>query len=105
MQHYRKVGARRAQAISKVCFAARARVEEHRVVDIRLAFGSVAPTVVRALKTESVLRGSRLDPATLDAAVRTLDAELAPIDDIRSTERYRRLVAANLLIEFGTRLS
>ena len=66
--HYRKVGARRAQAISKVCFAARARMDGGRVADLRLAFGSVAPTVVRATRTEALLRASSLDPATLDEA-------------------------------------
>ena len=104
IDHYRKVGARRAQAISKVCFAARARMDGGRVADVRLAFGSVAPTVVRATKTESVLRGNSPDPATIDAAVQTLDSELAPIDDIRSTSRYRRRVAANLLSEFAGQL-
>src|SRR5262245_21194409 len=54
-QHYRKVGARRAQAISKVCFAAAALVESGRIADIRLAFGSVAPTVVRAFGAEATL--------------------------------------------------
>ena len=102
--HYRKVGARRAQAISKVCFAARARMDGGRVADLRLAFGSVAPTVVRATKTEALLRSSNLDPATLDNALQALDAELAPIDDVRSTATYRRRVAANLLIEFLDRL-
>jgi CO/xanthine dehydrogenase FAD-binding subunit len=102
--HYRKVGARRAQAISKVCFAARARMDGGRVADLRLAFGSVAPTVVRAIKTEALLRSSRLDPATLDKALQALDADLAPIDDVRSTAAYRRRVAANLLIEFLDRL-
>ena len=71
---------------------------------MRLAFGSVAPTVVRATRTEALLRGSSPDPGTFDAAVQALDSELAPIDDIRSTARYRRRVAANLLIEFGARL-
>lgn len=104
IDHYRKVGARRAQAISKVCFAARARMDGVRVADVRLAFGSVAPTVVRAVKTESVLRGNSPDREAIDAAVQTLDSELAPIDDIRSTSRYRRRVAANLTIEFLQRL-
>jgi CO/xanthine dehydrogenase FAD-binding subunit len=104
IDHYRKVGARRAQAISKVCFAARARMDGARVADVRLAFGSVAPTVVRATKTESVLRGNWPNPETLDAAVQTLSSELAPIDDIRSTSRYRGRIAANLLIEFAARL-
>ena len=104
IDHYRKVGARRAQAISKVCFAARARMDGARVADVRLAFGSVAPTVVRAMKTESLLRASDLEPARFDNARQTLATELAPIDDVRSTANYRTRVAANLLVEFLGRL-
>ena len=104
MQHYRKVGARRAQAISKVCFAARARVDASRVQDIRLAFGSVAPTVVRAVHAEAAIRGAAPDASRIDAAVAALERDIAPIDDIRSTRDYRMRVAANLLIEFAASL-
>jgi CO/xanthine dehydrogenase FAD-binding subunit len=100
LQHYRKVGARRAQAISKVCFAGAALVEGGRVADIRLAFGSVAPTVVRAVDTETMLRGARVDQGALDRAGVALLAELSPIDDLRSTAAYRRQVAVNVLGEF-----
>ena len=96
-QHYRKVGARRAQAISKVCFAGAALMESGRIADIRLAFGSVAPTVVRAVDAETRLRGGGLD---FDRAGAALLAELRPIDDVRSTAAYRRQVAVNLLGEF-----
>jgi len=99
-QHYRKVGARRAQAISKVCLAAAARVESGRIADIRLAFGSVAPTVVRAFGAETSLRGGVLDERAFDRAGAALLAELSPIDDVRSTAAYRRRVAVNLLGEF-----
>jgi CO/xanthine dehydrogenase FAD-binding subunit len=105
MVEFRKVGARRAQAISKVCFAAAARVDDGRVIDIRLAFGSVAPTVVRAAATETALRGADLSRRTMDAALDLLAGELAPIDDIRSTARYRGLVAGNLLRRFLERLA
>jgi CO/xanthine dehydrogenase FAD-binding subunit len=101
---YRKVGARRAQAISKVCFAAAARVDDRHVIDARLAFGSVAPTVVRATATEALLRGSELSAAIVDRALESLRHELAPIDDIRSTARYRLRVARNLLRAFLDRL-
>ena len=100
VQHYRKVGARRAQAISKVCFAARALVSAGRLQDVRLAFGSVAPTVVRALHTESVIRGRVINAGAGVAAVTTLARDISPIDDIRSTAFYRATVAANLLREF-----
>jgi CO/xanthine dehydrogenase FAD-binding subunit len=99
-QYYRKVGTRRAQAISKVCFAGAARVDAGRIVDVRIALGSVAPTVLRAVETEKTLGGERLSPAILRAAQEALAREIAPIDDMRSTSRYRRRVAQNLLAEF-----
>jgi CO/xanthine dehydrogenase FAD-binding subunit len=104
-QYYRKVGTRRAQAISKVCFAGAARVEAGRIVDVRIALGSVAPTVLRAVETEKTLRGERLSPAILRAAQEALAREIAPIDDMRSTAHYRRRVAQNLLAEFCEALS
>ncbi len=58
VQRYRKVGTRRAQAISKVCFAGLAEVVDGSIADIRLALGSVAPTVLRCRKTEDVLKGA-----------------------------------------------
>jgi CO/xanthine dehydrogenase FAD-binding subunit len=97
---YRKVGARRAQAISKVCFAGAAQMHAGRIVDARIALGSVAPTVLRATETEKLLRGEKPAPATLSAAQETLAREIAPINDIRSTARYRLRVAQNLLVEF-----
>lgn len=98
--YYRKVGTRRAQAISKICFAAAARIDAGRLVDVRIALGSVAPTVLRVLETENALRGERLTPANLSAAQNVLAQEIAPIDDMRSTARYRRRIAQNLLAEF-----
>jgi len=89
-QLFRKVGTRAAQAISKVVFAAVAGAEP------RIALGSVAPTVVRARRTEAALAAG----ASIADAQRTLIAEISPIDDIRSTAEYRRQVAANLLARF-----
>ena len=94
---YHKVGTRRAQAISKVCFAGAALLDGDRVRDVRLAWGSVAPVPLRARRTEAVLRGERLGPALLRAAGEELGRELAPVDDFRSTAEYRRRVAQNLL--------
>jgi CO/xanthine dehydrogenase FAD-binding subunit len=98
--YYRKVGTRRAQAISKVCFAGSISLDGRRVADVRIALGSVAPTVVRATLTEDLLRGKPLDTASIAVAVKALMSEIAPIDDIRSTARYRARVAGNLLREF-----
>jgi xanthine dehydrogenase iron-sulfur cluster and FAD-binding subunit A len=68
---------------------------------VRIALGSVAPTVLRAVRVEELLRGERpADAALLLAAQDVLGAEITPIDDMRSTGRYRRNVARNLLGEF-----
>lgn len=100
-EYYRKVGTRAAQAISKVCFAGALRMENGRVGNIRIALGSVAPTVVRCVKTEEFLRTTgMLTPAAVRAAQEILSREIAPIDDFRSTAKYRRRVAHNLLAEF-----
>jgi len=104
-EYYRKVGTRLAQAISKVCFAAAACVEAGRVTDIRIALGSVAPVVLRAVETEQMLRGTKLTPVVLQAAQNVLAQEIAPIDDMRSTARYRRCVAQNLLAEFCEKIT
>jgi CO/xanthine dehydrogenase FAD-binding subunit len=97
---YRKVGTRKAQAISKVCFAARMRVDEGTVADIRIALGGVAPVPLRCFQTEVLLRGANINTATVKAAREMLSAELSPIDDFRSTQVYRRTIAGNLLEKF-----
>ena len=97
VQYYRKVGTRKAQAISKVCFAAAARLEGDRIAEVRIAVGSVAPTVVRCVRTEEVLTSDR---GAIEAARSAFAGEIAPIDDIRSTANYRLRVAANLLEDF-----
>ena len=89
-QWWRKVGTRRAQAISKVMMAGvRGRT-------VRVAIGSVAPTVVQATAAAEVLTkgGSIADAQT------ALRSEITPIDDIRSTGEYRLRVAENLLAAF-----
>jgi CO/xanthine dehydrogenase FAD-binding subunit len=92
-QWFRKVGTRAAQAISKIVIAA-VRGEPPRV-----ALGSVGPVVVRARKTEQALAGGQ----GIEAAVAALQTEIAPIDDVRSTAEYRRVVAGNLVREFWAR--
>jgi CO/xanthine dehydrogenase FAD-binding subunit len=104
-QYYRKVGTRKAQAISKVCFAGGALLEDGRIRDIHIALGSIAPVVLRAVKTEDALRGAALTPEVIAKARDTLAREITPIDDLRSTARYRMRVAQNLLEEFLSQLA
>lgn len=98
---FRKIGTRRAQAISKVVIALAWR--EGRAAasgtwtDVRLALGSVADRPIRAIATEAILEGARPTPETADAAAEALASEIHPIDDVRSTADYRRVVAARAL--------
>jgi len=100
----RKVGARNAQAISKVCVAALARIANGAVDDIRMAVGSVAPTPLRLRETERVLRGTRINAALVQKARDVAAGEICPIDDIRSTAVYRSAVTGNLVVEFLQKL-
>ena len=104
-EYYRKVGTRKAQAISKICFAAAASVENGRINDVRIALGSVAPTVLKATETEKILGSEKLTSAVLKTAQETLGREISPIDDMRSNAVYRRRVAQNLLGEFFDMMS
>ena len=96
---FRKVGTRRAQAISKVVMAVSWRSHGPAAgwSDVRVALGSVAATPIRAAAAEAALEGARPTPETADAAAEALAAELQPIDDVRSTAEYRRTVAARVL--------
>ena len=103
--HARKVGARNAQAISKVCIAALARLGSGVLEDVRIALGSVSPVPLRLTETEQAVRGKPIDSDLLLLARRATAAEIRPIDDIRSTVRYRAAVAGNLVAEFLNRLN
>jgi CO/xanthine dehydrogenase FAD-binding subunit len=102
--HARKVGARNAQAISKVCLAALGRLSGGVLQDVRLAVGSVAPVPLRLMETERMIRGKALDAQQIESAKTAAAAEIRPIDDIRSTARYRAAVAGNLVAEFLEKL-
>jgi OHCU decarboxylase len=104
LNHARKVGARNAQAISKVCIAALGRLVGGVVEDVRIALGSVAPVPLRLRETERLVRGKVIDSDLLLSARKAVAAEITPIDDIRSTVRYRTAVAGNLVVEFLNRL-
>jgi CO/xanthine dehydrogenase FAD-binding subunit len=103
--HYvRKVGARDAQAISKVCVAALGRlrggVTGSVIDDVRIALGSVAPVPLRLTELERIAKGKPVEPELVQWTRKMTSAAIQPIDDIRSTARYRSAVAGNLVAEF-----
>ena len=99
-QYLRKVGTRRAMAISKVALAGTARMDGDTVTEIRVAAASLAAFPARMRKAEAAILGNAVTEETIADARSALLAEAKPIDDIRSTAEYRRCVGANLLEEF-----
>jgi CO/xanthine dehydrogenase FAD-binding subunit len=100
ISYAKKVGARNAQAISKVFLAAVARVSNGRIEDVRLAAGSVGPVPIRLTGSEGALAGQTIDNSLLATAGKVMAEEIQPIDDIRSTGQYRSVVLGNLLGAF-----
>jgi CO/xanthine dehydrogenase FAD-binding subunit len=98
---FRKIGTRRAQSISKVVFCGLLRLgRDGRADHARLAYGSVAPTPVRARHAEAALLGQGPSRAVAERARQALERDVVPIDDIRSTREYRVAVAGNVLEQF-----
>ena len=100
----RKVGARQSQAIAKVNIAALGRLANGAIEDVHVALGSVAPVPLRLNRLERWLIGKKAQSFSVDDLRQQVAGEIATIDDIRSTARYRDAVAANLIIEFLHRL-
>jgi CO/xanthine dehydrogenase FAD-binding subunit len=100
---FRKVGTRRAQAISKVVMAVKVEISDGTIGRISIGIGSVAPTVIRAPQTEALLTNFSLKTKVIetfeliDKARTMITQEVAPISDMRSTEYYRRKVTGNVL--------
>ncbi len=95
-----KVGARRAQAISKISLACMAKIKGRVFEDVRLAAGSVAPVVTGLTETQHYLKGKRIRRNVIEKARRLAMDEVTPIDDVRSTILYRRTVLGNLVARF-----
>jgi CO/xanthine dehydrogenase FAD-binding subunit len=94
---YQKMGQRKALACSKASMAFVAKVQAGKISDVRIACGAVAPTVVRAVKTEAFLEGKKLTPGVVAKAAEMVQGEVCPIDDLRSTREYRVKIMGVLL--------
>ncbi len=96
---FRKIGTRRAQAISKVVMALSWVADSPSAPwhSVRLGLGSVAERPIRASATEAFLEGRLPTSDTADTASVRVAAEIEPINDVRSTADYRRAVTARVL--------
>jgi CO/xanthine dehydrogenase FAD-binding subunit len=92
-----KLGTRPALDISAISIGVGAVRSGRTLRDVRIAFGAVAPTAIRAPKTEAALEGRSCDAATLEAALAAADAEIRPISDVRASDWYRREMIRNIL--------
>jgi CO/xanthine dehydrogenase FAD-binding subunit len=94
-----KLGERNAVAIAvvnlSICRLTDSR--SHKIKDIRIAYGSVAPTVIRAPKTEQLLLQQKLSDSLIEKAAESAQSEVSPISDIRASAFYRKEMAGSLL--------
>ena len=100
--YWRKVGSRAAESISKITFAGGYEVENGKVKDLRMAFGSVSITCVRDRKTEEKYIGMSVEELHnhVEDVIKDMGKFVQPITDQRSTKEYRYKVAMNILKDF-----
>ena len=97
---YYKIGARKAQAVSKLSFAGVHRIQEGVIREIGIAFGAVGPTVVRSREIEGKIKGRHKTELDIDDILNEYGKLIKPIDDQRSTARYRKQICLNILREY-----
>ena len=96
---FKKLGQRKALAISKVSVAAIIDIQAGMIKDARIALGAVAPMVIRASQTETVLKGKTLEKDVISQATKIIVTESRAISDIRSTAEYRNEKVGVLLAQ------
>lgn len=87
---YHKFALRKAGALAVVGVAVAVQVENGVIKDARIALGAVAPTPIRAKKTEEFLKGKTISDELLEEAGKMASTECKPITDFRASEEYRR---------------
>jgi len=99
---YRKVGTRKAMALSKISFAGLANFKDGVLSDFRIAMGAIAPKVVRDTNLESRLTGSSKKEITslLPEILKGYEKHIQPINDARSTMQYRKSVSLDMIQAF-----
>jgi len=96
--NFEKVSKRTTLDIASVNSAAALRVSGGVIVEAGLSAGGVAPVPLALERTEALLVGRRPDVATAWAAARCAAAEATPIDDVRGSADYKRLLLRQLVL-------
>lgn len=102
IHHFEKVGRRKAQACAVASLAALFEISSEGLVEaVRLAWGSVGPTVIRSREIEDTLRRKPPTVEVLASTARLVEQVVSPIDDVRASAEYRRITAGNLVIRLA----
>lgn len=100
--YWKKVGSRKADSIAKLSFAAAYKLNKNKIEKMRIVFGSVSIKPAQNKSLEDEFIGLSVDElkAKIPYFVDSYRQVISPIDDQRSTKKYREIVAMNLLREF-----
>ena len=99
--YFKKVGTRKELFISVINVAML--IEKDPDGDVQragIAMGVVAPIPIRLIKTEAFLKGKKLNPTVIDDCLEIMQSEISPRSSHHGSEKYRRLVANNILRSF-----
>ncbi|USG62276.1 xanthine dehydrogenase small subunit [Sneathiella marina] len=95
-----KISKRFDQDISAVCAAFHLSLNDNKVDGIRICYGGMAGTPLRAKKTEAALLGQDWSLDAVERAMRTMTEDYQPMSDMRASKDYRMMSAQNLLKKF-----
>jgi CO/xanthine dehydrogenase FAD-binding subunit len=91
-----KHGTRPALDISTISIGIAGALKGGVLTNVRVAFGAVAPTPIRAAQTEQALEGQKLDDASIERIAAVARDEVKPIDDVRASAWYRKEMIHNI---------
>ncbi len=102
-EHYfKKIGRRNALDISVCSMGYLLKENSGKIEDVRIAYGAVAPRIIRPTSLEEFLQGKPVSREVLPEAKELLEDEISPISDIRGSAEYRKEVALRQLEEVVT---
>ena len=101
---YLKLGLRKAMAIAVASIGINLEVKGNKIVQVRIAMGSVAPTPIRLTATEEFLQDQEVNDELLEKAINKVREEVNPISDIRASGEYRRYISGILFKRVFNRL-
>jgi len=94
--YFVKLGKRKAMAIAIVSLALNLEIKRNKIIQIRIALGSVAPIPIRLTVVEEFLKNKEINNKLVEEAVSKVGEEVNPISDIRASEEYRRYISGIL---------